>query len=321
MHTALAACLLYAPGAVYFLDMVLEHIWLRIFFKTNNGTGPYGPGAYFIQDHTVLGHKSRPKSQQNKKTKQNKNKNKNKNKTKQKKIMLTVQTFISVEYHLPVSFPCYNIRIQETHCQDLQLLLWSRLYWCVKYLATVNIQSRCCLFTSPVLFVCFLFVLFIVVLLLFCFVFVSFCFVSFLCFLFVCLFCFLFCFVFCFVCLFVCLFVCFFLVVVFDKLHFRKFDFPPPLGSIYSIPIVLIVTQYFSKPRKWTQIWVFLSVHLEIQNCHALCVDQCVRYILLLTLKWPRYFYSCWCPWNPLRKPLFHRNLGMKFAPYMYALL
>ena len=30
-----------------------------------------------------------------------------------------------------------------------------------------------------------------------------------------------------------------------------------------------------------------------------------------LTLKWPRYFYSRWCPggpWNPLRKPLSHRE-------------
>ena len=26
-------------------------------------------------------------------------------------------------------------------------------------------------------------------------------------------------------------------------------------------------------------------------------------------------------PWNPLRKPLSHRNFAMKFAPYMYALL
>ena len=23
-------------------------------------------------------------------------------------------------------------------------------------------------------------------------------------------------------------------------------------------------------------------------------------------------------PWNPLRKPLSHRNFAMKFAPYMY---
>ena len=41
-----------------------------------------------------------------------------------------------------------------------------------------------------------------------------------------------------------------------------------------------------------------------------------------LTLKWPRYFYSRWCPrgfhGTPLRKPLSHRNFAMKFAPYMY---
>ena len=33
MHTAPGACVLYAPGSVCFLNMVLEHIKLRIFFK------------------------------------------------------------------------------------------------------------------------------------------------------------------------------------------------------------------------------------------------------------------------------------------------
>ena len=42
MHTAPEACLLYAPGAVCFSNMVLEHIYLelRIFFKIINGLGP-----------------------------------------------------------------------------------------------------------------------------------------------------------------------------------------------------------------------------------------------------------------------------------------
>ena len=34
------ACLLYAPGAVCFSSMVLEHIYPRIFFKIVNGQGP-----------------------------------------------------------------------------------------------------------------------------------------------------------------------------------------------------------------------------------------------------------------------------------------
>ena len=33
INTAPGACLLYAPGAVLISNMVLEHIWLRIFFK------------------------------------------------------------------------------------------------------------------------------------------------------------------------------------------------------------------------------------------------------------------------------------------------
>ena len=45
--------------------------------------------------------------------------------------------------------------------------------------------------------------------------------------------------------------------------------------------------------------------------------------VKMLTLKWPRYFYSRWCPRGgsmepSLRKPLNHRNFAMKFAPYMY---
>ena len=46
MHTAPGVCLLYAPGAVCFTNMVLEHIYLTIFFKIINGPEPYGPGAY-----------------------------------------------------------------------------------------------------------------------------------------------------------------------------------------------------------------------------------------------------------------------------------
>ena len=46
MHTAPGAYVLYAPGAVCFSNRVLEHIWLRIFFKIINGRGPYGPEAY-----------------------------------------------------------------------------------------------------------------------------------------------------------------------------------------------------------------------------------------------------------------------------------
>ena len=46
MYTAPEACLLYAPVAVCFLNMVLEHIWPRIFVKIINGPGAYGPGAY-----------------------------------------------------------------------------------------------------------------------------------------------------------------------------------------------------------------------------------------------------------------------------------
>ena len=48
MHTALGACLLYVPGTVFISNMVLEHIWLRIFFQIINGPGPYGPGALVI---------------------------------------------------------------------------------------------------------------------------------------------------------------------------------------------------------------------------------------------------------------------------------
>ena len=40
MHTAPEACMLYAPGAMYFLNMVLEHIYLRLFFKITSCQGP-----------------------------------------------------------------------------------------------------------------------------------------------------------------------------------------------------------------------------------------------------------------------------------------
>ena len=45
-----------------------------------------------------------------------------------------------------------------------------------------------------------------------------------------------------------------------------------------------------------------------------------------LTLQWPRYFYSRWCPrgvpsYGPnRRKPLSQPNFAMKFAQYMYGL-
>ena len=35
-----------APGEVYISNMVLEHIWLRKFFQTMNGPGPYGSRQY-----------------------------------------------------------------------------------------------------------------------------------------------------------------------------------------------------------------------------------------------------------------------------------
>ena len=46
VNAALGACLLYVPGAVCISNMVLEHIWLKIFFQIVNGPGPYGPEAY-----------------------------------------------------------------------------------------------------------------------------------------------------------------------------------------------------------------------------------------------------------------------------------
>ena len=60
MHTAPEAFSKYAPGAVCIQIMLLEHIWLRIFFQIFNG--------HMVLDHTVqeqlvLYHKSRPKSQ------------------------------------------------------------------------------------------------------------------------------------------------------------------------------------------------------------------------------------------------------------------
>ena len=64
VNTAPGACLLYAPGAVYFTDMVLEHIEHIIFFKIINGPGPYGPGLIMVLDR-----KSRPRSQKKEKHK------------------------------------------------------------------------------------------------------------------------------------------------------------------------------------------------------------------------------------------------------------
>ena len=46
MHTAPRACGQYAQGAVYMQIMLLDHIWLRIFFQIINGPGPYSPGSY-----------------------------------------------------------------------------------------------------------------------------------------------------------------------------------------------------------------------------------------------------------------------------------
>ena len=57
MHTIPWASLLYAPGAVCILSMVLEHIWLRIFFQIINGPWSYG------LKHMVQEHKSMSKSQ------------------------------------------------------------------------------------------------------------------------------------------------------------------------------------------------------------------------------------------------------------------
>ena len=43
--------------------------------------------------------------------------------------------------------------------------------------------------------------------------------------------------------------------------------------------------------------------------CHCFSVNNSKVYLSNLTLKWPRYFYSRWCPrgvsWNPLRKTTF----------------
>ena len=67
MHTAPGACLLYAPGAACFSNMVLEHILLK-----------YSSRLLMVQDHKVLmvnmvlDHKSRPKGQKKKKKKKKK---------------------------------------------------------------------------------------------------------------------------------------------------------------------------------------------------------------------------------------------------------
>ena len=45
-HTAPGACSKYAPGAMFIQIMLLEHIWLRIFFQIINGPGAAGPGPY-----------------------------------------------------------------------------------------------------------------------------------------------------------------------------------------------------------------------------------------------------------------------------------
>ena len=48
MHTAPGVYLLHALGAVCISNMIMEHIWLRIFFQIIYGPGPYrayGPGA------------------------------------------------------------------------------------------------------------------------------------------------------------------------------------------------------------------------------------------------------------------------------------
>ena len=40
MHTASGACSKYVPGAVWIQMMLLDHIWLRIFFQIINDPGP-----------------------------------------------------------------------------------------------------------------------------------------------------------------------------------------------------------------------------------------------------------------------------------------
>ena len=54
-----------------FLNMVLEHIWLRIFFKIINGPVPHGPD-HMVQEQLVLDHKSWPKPKKKKKKNQKK---------------------------------------------------------------------------------------------------------------------------------------------------------------------------------------------------------------------------------------------------------
>ena len=45
-HTAPGPCSKYAPGAVCIQIMLLEHIWLRIFFQIISDPGLHGPGPY-----------------------------------------------------------------------------------------------------------------------------------------------------------------------------------------------------------------------------------------------------------------------------------
>ena len=63
MHTAPGACSKYSSGAVCIQIMLLEHIWLRIFFQIINGPGPYGPGAACPAPYGPGPVDSRPKSQ------------------------------------------------------------------------------------------------------------------------------------------------------------------------------------------------------------------------------------------------------------------
>ena len=62
MHTAPGACSRYAPGAVYIQIMLLEHIWLRIFFQIIM-LMVQDQMDHTVQKQLVLVSKSRPKSQ------------------------------------------------------------------------------------------------------------------------------------------------------------------------------------------------------------------------------------------------------------------
>ena len=65
IYTAPGAYLLHAPEAVCISNIVLEHIWLGIFFQIINGPGP----CHMVQKQLVLDHKSRPISGKKKKKK------------------------------------------------------------------------------------------------------------------------------------------------------------------------------------------------------------------------------------------------------------